>query len=114
VSRRFRGVPAARQIDRSFSARGWILGVGVAGVVGAALYWITPFKPFQALVLAALAGGAGTLGELVMRALKRDAGVASWGNASAVTGAVGLLDRIAPLAFAAPIFFHLTRWYFRV
>jgi phosphatidate cytidylyltransferase len=64
-------------------------------------------------VLAALAGGAGTLGELVMRALKRDAGVTSWGNASAVTGAVGLLDRIAPLAFAAPIFFHLTRWYFR-
>ena len=114
VSRRFRGVPAARQIDRSFSARGWILGVALAGVVGAALYWITPFKPFQALVLAALAGGAGTLGELVMRALKRDAGVASWGNASAVTGAVGLLDRIAPLAFAAPIFFHLTRWYFRV
>jgi phosphatidate cytidylyltransferase len=114
MSRRFRGIPAARHIDRSFSARGWFIGVGVAGVVGAALYWISPFKPFQAFVLAAVAGGAGTLGELVMRALKRDAGVASWGNASALTGAVGLLDRIAPLAFAAPIFFHLTRWYFRV
>jgi phosphatidate cytidylyltransferase len=113
VSRRFRAMPAARHIDRSFSARGWILAAALAGVVGAALYWTTPFKPFQAFVLAAVAGGVGTLGELVMRALKRDAGVASWGNASALTGAVGLLDRIAPLAFAAPIFFHLTRWYFR-
>jgi phosphatidate cytidylyltransferase len=113
-SRRLRAMPAARHIDRSFSARGWGLAVASAAVAGAALYWTTPFKPLQALVLAAVAGGAGTLGELVMRALKRDAGVASWGNASALTGAVGLLDRIAPLAFAAPIFFHLTRWYFRV
>lgn len=114
VSRRFRSLPAARHIDRSFSARGWLIAVAAAGLIGAALYWTTPFKPFQAFVLAAVASGAGTLGELVMRALKRDAGVASWGNASALTGAVGLLDRIAPLAFAAPIFFHLTRWYFRV
>jgi phosphatidate cytidylyltransferase len=114
VSRRLRAMPAARHIHRGFSARGWIVGVALAGVVGAALYWTTPFKPLQAFVLAALAGGAGTLGELVMRALKRDAGVTNWGNAAAVTGAVGLLDRIAPLAFAAPIFFHLTRWYFRV
>ena len=49
-----------------------------------------------------------------MRALKKDAGVAWWGNASSVTGAVGLLDRIAPLAFAAPVFFHSVRWYFKV
>src|SRR5262245_5357365 len=114
ASRRLRARPAARHIDRSFSARAWWLGVTVAGLIGAALYWATPFKPLQAFVLAALTAGAGTLGELVMRALKRDAGVTSWGNASALTGAVGLLDRIAPLAFSAPIFFHLTRWYFRV
>lgn len=114
ASRRLRAMPAARHIDRSFSARAWSLGVAAAGLVGAALYWATPFKPLQALVLAVLASGAGTLGELVMRALKRDAGVASWGPAASVTGAVGLLDRVAPLAFAAPIFFHLTRWYFRV
>ncbi|HTP74636.1 MAG TPA: phosphatidate cytidylyltransferase [Burkholderiaceae bacterium] len=114
ASRRLRALPAARHIDRSFSARAWWLGVIAAAVVGAAMYWTTPFKPLQALVLAALAAGAGTLGQLVMQALKRDAGVATWGNARSVTGAVGLLDRIAPLAFSAPIFFHLTRWYFRV
>lgn len=114
ASRRLRAMPAARHIDRSFSSRAWALGVLAAAVVGATMYWSTPFKPLQALLLAAIAAGAGTLGELVMRALKRDAGVAAWGNASAVTGAVGLLDRVAPLAFAAPIFFHLTRWYFRL
>lgn len=114
ASRHLRALPTARHIDRSFSARAWWLGVGAAALIGAALYWATPFKPLQALALGALSGGAGTLGELVMRALKRDAGVTNWGNASALTGAVGLLDRIAPLAFSAPIFFHLTRWYFRV
>jgi len=25
---------------------------------------------------------------------------------------VGLLDRVAPLCFAAPVFFHSARWYF--
>jgi phosphatidate cytidylyltransferase len=62
-----------------------------------------------------IAGGCGTLGEFVMKALKRDAGVRSWGSRKAsVTGAVGLLDRVAPLCFAAPVFFHSVRWYFGV
>lgn len=106
--------PVARHIDRSFSYRAWALGALAAGIAGALLYWSTPFKPPQALALGFIAGGAGTLGDLVMRALKRDAGVRTWGNRSSVTGAVGLLDRLAPLCFAAPIFFHAVRWYFQV
>ena len=39
---------------------------------------------------------------------------APWGKRSRVTGAVGLLDRVAPLCFAAPVFFHSVRWYFGV
>ena len=115
ASRRLRTLPAARHIDRGFSTRGWLIAIASAALIGGALYWTTPFKPLQALVLALLAGATGTLGALVVRALKRDAGVATWAHDErALTGAVGLLDRIAPLAFAAPIFFHLTRWYFRV
>ena len=60
------------------------------------------------------AAACGTLGAFVMQALKRDAGVFHWGNRAGVTGAVGLLDRIAPLCFAAPVFFHSVRWYFKV
>jgi len=114
ASRWLRRRPLARHIDRSFSLRAWWAGAAAAGLVGALLYWITPFKPFQALAMGLVAGGAGTLGELVMRALKKDAGVRYWGNTASATGAVGLLDRVAPLCFAAPVFFHSVRWYFRV
>jgi phosphatidate cytidylyltransferase len=112
ASRSLRRRPVARQIDRSFSFRGFGVGVAAAAAVGAGLFWITPVDPLRAAVMAAVAGGAGTLGELVMRALKKDAGVRWWGNRPSVTGAVGLLDRVAPLCFAAPVFFHSVRWYF--
>ncbi|HVK31104.1 MAG TPA: phosphatidate cytidylyltransferase [Burkholderiaceae bacterium] len=114
ASRWLRRRPVARQISRSFSLRAWFIGAFVAAWVGAALYWITPFKAGQALVMAFIAAGAGTMGEFVMKALKRDAGVHHWGNRSSVTGAVGLLDRVAPLCFAAPVFFHSVRWYFKL
>ena len=112
ASRKLRRRSMVRQIDGSFSFRAWALGVLAAALMGAALFWITPVDPLRAAALSALAGGCGNLGDLVMRALKKDAGVRYWGNRSSVTGAVGLLDRVAPLCFAAPVFFHAVRWYF--
>ncbi len=114
ASRRLRRRPVARQISRSFSYRAWLIGALVAAFVGALLYWITPFKAGQAFVMAFIASACGTMGEFVMKALKRDAGVRWWGNQASVTGAVGLLDRVAPLCFAAPVFFHSVRWYFKL
>ena len=114
ASRRLRRRPVARRISRSFSMRAWWIGTLTAALVGALLYWITPFKVGQALVMAFIAAGAGSFGTLVMKALKRDAGVRYWGNRSSITGAVGLLDRIAVLCFAAPVFFHSVRWYFKL
>ena len=114
ASRALRRRPVARRISRSFSMRSWWLGTLCAALVGALLYWITPFKAGQALVLGFIAACAGSLGGLVMKALKRDAGVRSWGNRSSITGAVGLLDRIAAMCFAAPVFFHSVRWYFKL
>ncbi|RQP23270.1 phosphatidate cytidylyltransferase [Albitalea terrae] len=114
ASRWLRRRPVARAISRSFSWRAWAIGAGVAAFVGALLYWATPFKPIPALVMGFIAGGTGTLGEFVMKALKRDAGVRSWGGKASVTGAVGLLDRVAPLCFSAPVFFHAVRWYFGI
>jgi phosphatidate cytidylyltransferase len=112
ASRRLRRRPVARAISRTFSWRAWAIGAASAGLVGALLYWATPFKPIPALVMGLIAGGSGTFGEFVMQALKRDAGVRSWGGRTSVTGAVGLLDRVAGLCFAAPVFFHSVRWYF--
>ena len=114
ASRYLRRRPVARAISRSFSWRAWVIGALSAALVGGLLYWATPFKPIPALVMGFLAGGSGTFGEFVMKALKRDAGVRNWGGKVSVTGAVGLLDRVAPLCFAAPVFFHSVRWYFGI
>ena len=111
ASRWLRRRPVARRIDRSFSIRAWLAGAAGAAVVGGGLFWITPVTWWQAMAWAFLVGACGSLGDFVMRALKRDAGVHYWGNQSSVTGAVGLLDRVAPLCFAAPVFFHSVRWY---
>ena len=114
ASRRLRHRPVARAISRSFSWRAWLIGAVAAALAGGLLYWATPFKPIPAVLMGFVAGGSGTLGEFVMKALKRDAGVRSWGGKASVTGAVGLLDRVAPLCFAAPVFFHAVRWYFGI
>ena len=114
ASRKFRRRPVARAISRSFSWRAWGVGIGAASACGLLLFWTTPFDPLTALAMGLVAGGAGTLGEFVMKALKRDAGVRSWSGQPSITGAVGLLDRAAPLCFAAPVFFHSVRWYFGV
>ena len=114
ATRRLRRRPVARAISRSFSWRAFGIGAATAGVAGLLLYWATPFKPIPAFAMGAVAGAAGTLGEFVMKALKRDAGVRNFRGTSRVTGAVGLLDRVAPLCFAAPVFFHSVRWYFGI
>jgi phosphatidate cytidylyltransferase len=114
ATRRLRRRPVARAISRSFSWRAFGIGAGAAALVGLLLSWTTPFTPLAATAMAAIAGAAGTFGEFVMKALKRDAGVRSWSGASSVTGAVGLLDRVAPLCFAAPVFFHSVRGYFGI
>ena len=113
VGQRFPHKPVAPQVSQSFQWASWLAGVAAGGLVGGLLSFITPFKPGQALGMALLACFVGSLGHLVMKALKRDRGVTSWGmQGMSVTGAGGLLDRVDALCFAAPVFFHSTRWYF--
>jgi phosphatidate cytidylyltransferase len=114
ATRTLRRRPVARRISRSFSMRAWWIGTATGSLAGLLLFWITPFKVGQALAMAFVTAGAAGFGGLVMKALKKDAGVLYWGNRSSITGAVGLLDRIAVLCFAAPVFFHSVRWYFQL
>ncbi len=105
--------PHLPAISDGFHATSWALGVLAGGLVGGLLSGLTPFKPGQALGMALIACCAGTLGHLVMKAIKRDRGVPHWGGQGrSVTGASGLLDRVDALCFAAPVLFQSVRWYF--
>ena len=87
--------------------------MAAGSLLGALLAGITSFVPGQAFAFSFIACAAGSLGHLVMKALKRDRGIPIWrGQGKAVTGAGGMLDRIDSLCFAAPVFFHSARWYF--
>lgn len=87
------------------------IGGGLSTVaVGTLLWWVTPFSPLQAAGMSAIIVIMGFLGGLVMSAIKRDRGVKDWGHA--IAGHGGIMDRIDSLSFAAPVFFHATRYWF--
>ena len=70
----------------------------------------TAFTPLQSAGLAAVIVMMGFLGGLVMSAIKRSLGAKDWG--SMIEGHGGMLDRMDSVSFAAPIFFHLVRYFF--
>jgi len=113
LTRRLKRAPSIPAVSSSFNWFTWLLGMLLGSIVGALFSFITPFRAWQAVALAFIACVAGSMGHLVMKALKRDRGVTAWGAKEiSVTGANGLLDRVDALCFAAPIFFHAVRWYF--
>lgn len=89
---------------------GFIGGVASATLLGTALWWLTPFQPWQAAVMALIIALMGFAGGLTMSAIKRDRGVKDFG--ALIAGHGGILDRIDSLCFAAPVFFHLVRYFF--
>lgn len=94
-------------------AKTWegLIGGGLsATAIGAALWWITPFQPLQAAGMAFAIVVAGFAGGLVLSAIKRSLGAKDWGTM--IEGHGGALDRMDSVSFAAPVFFHLTRYYF--
>jgi phosphatidate cytidylyltransferase len=88
-----------------------LVGGGLGAIlVGGAMWWITPFSPLQAMGMSFIIVLMGFLGGLALSAVKRSLGAKDWG--SMIEGHGGMLDRIDSISFAAPIFFHLTRYFF--
>ena len=98
----------APSISPSKTWEGLIGGIASASLMGAGLYWLTPFSPVEAGTLAGLACIMGFFGGLVASAIKRDRGVKDWGHL--IEGHGGMLDRADSLVFAAPVFFHIVRY----
>jgi phosphatidate cytidylyltransferase len=89
---------------------GTVGGIVAATLVGTLLWWVTPFTPWAAAVIALLICLTGFAGGLVMSAIKRDRGVKDFGTL--IEGHGGILDRIDSLCFAAPVFFHVVRYFY--
>jgi phosphatidate cytidylyltransferase len=102
--------PIAPSVSPNKTWEGFAGGIVSATLLGAALWWITPFTPWQAALMSLVITLMGFAGGLTMSAIKRDRGVKDFGTL--IGGHGGILDRIDSLCFAAPVFFHLTRYFF--
>lgn len=98
----------APAISPGKTVEGFIGGLASSIILGALLSRITPFGRWQAAAMALVIALMGFLGGLVMSGIKRDRGVKDWGHL--ITGHGGVLDRLDSVCFAAPVFFHLTRY----
>jgi phosphatidate cytidylyltransferase len=100
----------APAISASKTWEGFCGGVLSTTLLGTVLWWVTPFTPWQAAIMALIIAIMGSAGSMTMSAIKRDRGVKDYGTL--VEGHAGVLDRIDSICFAAPVFFHITRYYF--
>ena len=96
-------------LSPSKTVEGFVGGVLSATALATALWWITPFTPFQAGLIGLVICLMGFAGGLVMSAIKRDFGVKDWGHM--IKGHGGMMDRVDSMCFAAPIFFHIVRYF---
>lgn len=100
----------APRVSPSKTVEGLLGGGLSATAVGGALWWITPFTWQQSLLMSFIIVVMGVLGGLTLSAVKRSLGAKDWGVM--IEGHGGMLDRLDSVSFAAPVFFHVTRYFF--
>jgi phosphatidate cytidylyltransferase len=97
-------------VSPSKTVEGFVGGGLAATAIGAAMWWITPFTPWQSAAISAIVVVMGFLGGLTLSAVKRSLGAKDWGVM--IEGHGGMLDRTDSICFAAPVFFHVVRWFY--
>lgn len=97
-------------VSPSKTVEGFVGGALSATLIGGMMWWITPFQPLEAAGMALAIVIMGFLGGLVLSAVKRSLGAKDWGTM--IKGHGGMMDRMDSVSFSAPIFFHLTRYFY--
>jgi phosphatidate cytidylyltransferase len=97
-------------VSPSKTVEGFIGGGLAATAIGAAMWWITPFTPLESAAISAVIVLMGFLGGLTLSAVKRSLGAKDWGVM--IEGHGGILDRTDSICFAAPVFFHIVRYFY--
>jgi phosphatidate cytidylyltransferase len=101
----------AEAIDESRTWEGLLGGAGATAILGIVLYWATPFQNFwQVMIMSVLVALMASAGALTMAAIKRDRGEVRSGTL--IEGHGGVLSRIDAICFAAPVFYHVTKYFF--
>lgn len=101
----------AEKIDPVMSWEGVLAGSASAGAAGWMLSWAAPFPYWwQTVAMSLLIAVMAACGSMTMSAIKRDRGELTSGNF--VEGHSGVLSRIDSICFAAPVFYHVTRYFF--
>lgn len=95
-------------ISPSKTVVGYLGGTLSATLVGAAVWWITPFPPTEAAWVALLITQLGFAGGLILSAQKRTRGIKDWGTL--INGHGGVLDRLDSLWLPAPVFYALLKF----
>lgn len=74
------------------------------------LKFLTPFNSGQIILVSFILASAGFCGDVVMSAVKRDVGIKDFSKV--IPGHGGMLDRVDSLCYTAPVFFHITAYFY--
>ena len=96
-------------LSPSKTVSGTVGGIASATGLAALMAPITPFSTGEAAIIGLIICLMGFFGGLVMSAIKRDYGVKDCGQM--IQGHGGMLDRVDSICFAAPVFFHIVRYF---
>ena len=96
-------------ISPNKTVEGMVGGIATITLTSPGLCFMTGLSWRWTMGLTLVATMLGFYGGLVMSAIKRDRRIKDWGNV--IQGHGGVLDRIDSLVFAAPVVFHLVRYY---
>jgi phosphatidate cytidylyltransferase len=103
--------PLRSEISPNKTWEGALGALGVAMVLPWLFRFSFPFfGPWQLFLTGLIVGIGGQLGDLSISVIKRDIGTKDM--AATIPGHGGILDRIDSLVYAAPLFMHMTGYYY--